>query len=271
MKPLTSRLSYWTPMLHNFFQDKETMNPFIDIRNSEGILQLQMNRPEKKNALTLAMYQTLADSINVANNDETIKVILISAAGDAFCSGNDLKDFMQNPPQDESSSVFQFINALVNTEKPVIAAVNGLAVGIGTTMLLHCDLVYASDTASFSLPFVHLGLCVEAGASLLLPRLCGHQKAAELTLLGETFDVGQAKELGLVTQIVAADLLLQTAQDRCTQITRLSAEAVQTTRQLLKAPIKPQLEQAIKEESKEFIRLLNRQEAQNILQVFLKR
>lgn len=247
------------------------MNPYLDIQINDHILQLHLNRPDKKNALDLAMYQTLADSINTANANDDIRVILISAAGDAFCSGNDLKDFMQNPPQDETSSVFQFIDALVNLKKPLVAAVNGLAVGIGTTMLLHCDLVYACDTASFSLPFVHLGLCVEAGASLLLPRLCGHQKATELTLLGEAFDAEQAKDLGLVTQIVAADLLLQTAQDRCTQITNLSAEAAQTTRQLLKAPIKPQLKQAIKEESEEFIRLLNRQEAQNILKVFLNR
>ena len=247
------------------------MNPYLDIQINNQILNLRLNRPDKKNALDLAMYQTLADSINAANADDDIKVILISAAGDAFCSGNDLQDFMQNPPQDETSSVFQFIDALVNAEKPLVAAVNGLAVGIGTTLLLHCDLVYASQTASFSLPFVHLGLCVEAGASLLLPRLCGHQKAAEFTLLGESFDAQQAKAIGLVTQVVDADSLFHTAQDRCVQITRLSSEAVQTTQRLLKAPIKSQLKQVIKQESEEFIRLLNRDEAKQILQGFLKR
>ena len=247
------------------------MNPYLDIQINNQILNLRLNRPDKKNALDLAMYQTLADSINAANADDDIKVILISAAGDAFCSGNDLQDFMQNPPQDETSSVFQFIDALVNAEKPLVAAVNGLAVGIGTTLLLHCDLVYASQTANFSLPFVHLGLCVEAGASLLLPRLCGHQKAAEFTLLGESFDAQQAKAIGLVTQVVDSDSLFHTAQDRCVQITRFSAEAVQTTRRLLKAPIKSQLKQAIKQESEEFIRLLNRDEAKKILQGFLKR
>lgn len=247
------------------------MNPYLNIHTSNHILQLQLNRPDKKNALDLAMYQSLADSINAANTNDDVKVILISAVGDAFCSGNDLKDFLQNPPQDESSSVFQFIDALVNAEKPLVAAVNGLAVGIGTTMLLHCDLVYASDTARFSLPFVHLGLCVEAGASLLLPKLCGHQKAAELTLLGENFDAQQAKAIGLVNEIVAANDLLSIAQKRCSQITRLSAETVQTTRRLLKAPVKPQLKQAIQQETEEFIRLLNRDEARQILQGFLNR
>ncbi len=247
------------------------MNPYLDIQINNHILQLHLNRPDKKNALDLAMYQTLADSINAANDNDDIKVIFISAAGDAFCSGNDLKDFMQNPPQDETSSVFQFIHALVNAQKPLVAAVNGAAVGIGTTMLLHCDLVYANQMASFSLPFVHLGLCVEAGASLLLPRLCGHQKAAEFTLLGEAFDAQQASAIGLVTQVVDADSLLHIAQDRCIQLTQLSAEAVQTTRRLLKEPIKSQLKQAIKDESEEFIRLLNRDEAQKILQGFLNR
>ena len=247
------------------------MNPFIDISNDDGILHLQMNRPDKKNALTLEMYQTLADSINAANNDNSIKVILISACGDAFCSGNDLKDFMQNPPKDESSSVFQFIDALVNAEKPIIAAVNGLAVGIGTTMLLHCDLVFASSTASFSLPFVHLGLCVEAGASLLLPKLCGHHKAAELTLLGEPIGVHQANAIGLITKVTSEDDLIETAMKNCKKITRISTEAVQTTRRLLKLTTKPELIKAIKQESDEFIRLLNRDEAKNILQTFLSR
>lgn len=247
------------------------MNPLINISNDDGILHLQMNRPEKKNALTLQMYQTLADHINAANNDQSIKIILISASGDAFCSGNDLKDFMQNPPKDESSSVFQFIDALVNADKPIIAAVNGLAVGIGTTMLLHCDLVYASSSASFSLPFVHLGLCVEAGASLLLPQLCGHQKAAELTLLGEPFDVHQANTIGLITKITSDEDLIETAMKNCKKLTRISTEAVQTTRRLLKSTIKPELKKAIKHESDEFIRLLNRDEAKHILQAFLNR
>ncbi|MCP3928386.1 MAG: enoyl-CoA hydratase [Bacteroidetes bacterium] len=247
------------------------MHPYLDINITDNTLQLHLNRPDKKNALDLDTYQGLADNINAANEDDEIKAILISAEGDAFCSGNDLKDFLQNPPEDETSPVFQFINALVNAEKPLIAAVNGIAVGIGTTMLLHCDFVYAANKASFSLPFVHLGLCVEAGASLLLPNLCGHQKAAELTLLGEPFDVEKAKSIGLVTQIVSNEELIKTAKERCNRIAHLPAEAVQSTRRLLKLPLKPLLQKTVEHEFTEIIRLLNTNQAQHILQNFLKR
>ncbi len=247
------------------------MSSYLDIQTKDHILHLRLNRAEKKNALDLAMYQTLADHINEANSDDNIRVILISAEGDAFCSGNDLKDFMQNPPRDTSSSVFQFIHALANGEKPMVAAVNGLAVGIGTTMLLHCDLVYASEEAVFSLPFVNLGLCIEAGASLLLPRLCGHQKAAELTLTGQSFDVNEADKIGLITEVTTGQDLMQTALDSCKRMAQLPANSVQTTRLLLKAPVQAQLMEAIRNEAEKFIGLLQQDEARQILQGFLSR
>ena len=212
------------------------MSPFVNTDIRDGVLHLEMNRPEKLNALDLEMYRSMAAAIEGANHDDTVRVILISARGDAFCSGNDLKDFMQNPPKDETFPAFEFIRALVDARKPMVAAVNGLAVGIGTTMLLHCDLVLACQEAKFSLPFVHLGVCLEAGASLLLPKLCGHQQAAELILLGEPFDLPTAQRIGLVNRVVERPALQETALEQAARLAALPANAVQTNRQLLKAP-----------------------------------
>ena len=247
------------------------MSDFVNVDTRDGILHLEMNRPEKMNALDLGMYRAMADAIEGANHDDSVRVILITGAGDAFCSGNDLKDFMQNPPRDESFPAFVFIRALVDAEKPLVAAVNGLAVGIGTTMLLHCDLVLASREAKFSLPFVHLGLCLEAGASLLLPKLCGHQQAAELTLLGEPFDVSRAERIVLVNRVVEREALRETALEQVARLASLPANAVQATRQLLKAPLRDPVHRAVQDEIRNFIALLEQPAAQHKLSAFLDR
>ncbi|MEK9968798.1 MAG: enoyl-CoA hydratase, partial [Ferrovibrio sp.] len=168
---------------------------------ADGILTITFNRPDKKNALTSAMYATLADTLEAAETDPGVRAILFAGNGGAFTAGNDLQDFLNNPPQGENSPVFRFLRAISTTGKPLVAAVTGAAVGVGTTMLLHCDLVYVGAGAKLSLPFVNLALVPEAASSLLLPAMIGHHRAAELILLGEPFDADTAKAYGIANAI----------------------------------------------------------------------
>ncbi|MDP2639165.1 MAG: enoyl-CoA hydratase-related protein, partial [Betaproteobacteria bacterium] len=177
----------------------------------DGIARIEIDRPDKKNALTAAMYQAMADAIHAAEADSSVRVLLIHGKPGLFTAGNDLQDFLDHPPRDDQRPVFQFLYAISQAQKPIVAAVAGAAVGIGTTMLLHCDLVYAAPNARLQLPFVNLGLVPEAASSLLLPALVGYQRAAKLLLLGEPFSAQKAKEIGLVTDVVPEDRLFDTA------------------------------------------------------------
>ena len=174
----------------------------------DGILRIEFNRPEKKNAITVAMYQAMAEALADGARDAAIRVVLFHGKPDAYTAGNDLQDFLADPPKAKTAPSFRFLRAISSFPKPIVAAVSGLAVGIGTTMLLHCDLVYAAPGTRFSLPFVNLALCPEAASSFLLPRLAGYQRAAELLFFGEPFPVETAKEIGLVNAIVPAKELL---------------------------------------------------------------
>ena len=174
------------------------------ITQHNNILRIQLNRPQKKNALTPAMYVALREAIERADNDTSIHVITLSGSGDSFCAGNDLNTFLQDPGSDAAA---RFIKAIANARAPIVAAVNGVAVGVGVTMLLHCDLVYASEDARFNFAFIDLGLLPEAASSYLLPRMLGYAGAAELLMLGEAFSAEKARECGLVNQVVAADAL----------------------------------------------------------------
>jgi enoyl-CoA hydratase/carnithine racemase len=173
----------------------------ITTSRSGQTLIIRLNRPEKMNAITRAMYAGLTASLNEAAGDFGIRTVLLTSEGEHFTSGNDIGDFMSNPPTQEDSDVAQFLAALLNFPKPLIAAVKGNAVGVGTTMLLHCDLVIASPSAKFSMPFTSLGLVPEAGSSLLFPALVGYQKAAQIFFTGESFDASEAKEMGLIAKI----------------------------------------------------------------------
>ncbi|TQV84642.1 enoyl-CoA hydratase [Exilibacterium tricleocarpae] len=219
----------------------------IEVRQEQGgVLHLIINRPERKNALTMAMYSALAAAIDGAGAG--VRVILLSGAGDGFTGGNDLEDFVNNPPAGEDSPVARFMQALYHTEKPVAAAVHGHAVGIGTTLLLHCDLVYAADNARFQMPFVKLGLCPEYASSMILPRIMGHVKAAELLLLGEPFSAAEAAACGIVNREVAAAELLDYARQRCHQLAQLPPAAVRNTKRLMKEVLGEQGQQAIRRE-----------------------
>lgn len=201
---------------------------------ADGILTISINRPDKKNALTSAMYATLADALEAADTDAAVRVILFTGSGGAFTAGNDLQDFLNEPPEGDNTPVFRFLRAISTAAKPLIAAVSGVAVGVGTTMLLHCDLVYAAEDAKLSLPFVNLALVPEAASSLLLPAMVGHHRAAELFLLGEPFTAATAKEYGIVNAVVSTDRLLEEAMTAARKIAAKPPTAVRLTKQLLR-------------------------------------
>lgn len=244
-------------------------DPHILYNIEDKVFIIQIHRPEKKNALLPAMYKALADGIKLADATDTVNVILIRGAEDCFTSGNDVNSFISaNQDSGERPSV-QFMEALTFAKKPIIAAVSGLAIGIGTTMLLHCDLVYAADSCFLQLPFTRLGLCPEAGSSYLLPRQIGYQRAAELLLLGDRFNAQKACELGIVTEVLPQDQYLARALSRARELAALPANSVQTSKQLMKADTQQVLPKRIEQELVEFARLLQSDEAQGIMQAFI--
>ena len=203
---------------------------------SEMVGQVQIirfNRPEKMNALTKDMYAELARLLNEANGDFGIRAVILSSVGDNFTSGNDMMDFMSNPPNSEDSTVAAFLGSLLNFTKPLVASVRGYAVGVGTTMLLHCDVVIADESAKFSMPFTSLGLVPEAGSSMLFPALVGYQRAAKIFLTGEEFSPQYAREIGLVAEVVA-DAEAE-ALAIATKIAEQPPQAVLNTKALMKA------------------------------------
>ncbi len=235
----------------------------------DRVLTLTLNRPEKKNALTLAMYERLTEGLTRAATDSTIRVVLLRGSGGVFTGGNDLGDFMKNPPASVDSPVGRFLQALVGAPKPIVAAVEGPAIGIGTTMLLHCDFAYAAADARFQLPFVPLGLSPEAGSSYLLPRLCGTTRANELLLLGERFGASEALELGLVGKILPdGDALHAHARERALAIAALPPASVRATKRLMREAFATSLSAALERESGIFFERLRSPEAAEAMQAF---
>jgi enoyl-CoA hydratase/carnithine racemase len=238
---------------------------------SETVLRVQFNRPDKKNALTLAMYTTVAELLNAANKDDGIRVVVLHGAGDSFSAGNDLGDFLNHPPQGNDSPQNRFVEALIDLDKPLIAAVHGAAVGSGTTMLTHCDFVYAAERTTFQLPFVNLALVPELGTSYSLPAQMGYVAAAELILLGLPFDARRAAELGLVTRIVPEADLLATAMDTAHRLARQPAGAVQASKRLLKRSSRTQVEAAVKTENQEFASRVRSADAREAIAAFFEK
>jgi enoyl-CoA hydratase/carnithine racemase len=219
---------------------------------AESVLRIELNRPSKKNAMTSAMYITMADLLDAAAKDDEIRVVLWHGAGDSFCAGNDLDDFLKNPPAPEDSPQSRLINAFIAFEKPIVAAVHGAAVGGGTTMLTHCDFVYASETTKFQMPFINLALIPEFATTFSIPLRIGYLRAAELLLLGLPFDANRAAELGLVTRVVHDENLLETATETAQKLAGKSAAALQASKRLLKTPWRDALIEAAKAENSEF-------------------
>ena len=239
----------------------------INSLTDKGVLTLSLNRPHKMNALTRQMYGQLAQSLNSAASDTEIRAVVITSEGEHFTAGNDITDFMENPPTDESSEVAKFLGAILEFPKPLLAAVKGNAVGIGTTMLLHCDVVVASPTAKFSMPFASLGLVPEGGSSLLFPALVGYQRAIKIFMTGESFDATQAFEMGLIAAIDVAALDGATTIAR--QIANQPPRAIMNTKALLKARNHDSLAAVMKAEFELFALALQSDEAMEAFMKFM--
>lgn len=236
----------------------------------DRILTIRLNRPEKKNALTFAMYTAMNEALVKADSDPGVRVVLITGTPGCFTAGNDLADFAAATTA-QPSPALRYLETLGAAGKPVVAAVGGVAIGIGTTMLLHCDLVYAAESARFQLPFVNLGLCPEAASSVILPALVGTHRAAELLLFGESFDAQAARELGIVNQVVADAELLPVATAKAQQLSQKPPAALRTTKMLLKSGQAEAVKQAMSREGKQFARLLQGAEAKEAMAAFMER
>ena len=233
----------------------------------DGVLTLTFNRPEKQNAITRTMYTALADAVNEAAGDFSIRVLIFAAQGKHFTAGNDIGDFFNDPPLEENSPVMQFLSAVHNFPKPIIASVHGNAVGIGTTLLLHCDLVVSAPDTNFSMPFVTLGLVPEFGSSYLFPKLVGHQRASKVFLLGEPFDSKFALEVGLVAEISETSDLV--AAQYATAIADQPPSAVIQTKALLKSGHHDAVTAVMRAEGELFKLALQSDEAQAAFMKFL--
>ena len=236
-----------------------------------GVARIEIARPEKKNALTVAMYKAMADAIAAANDDGAVRSLLIHGQKDIFTAGNDLEDFMKNPPSGMDAPVFQFMQALGYCEKPVVVAVNGAAVGIGTTMLMHSDLVYCADNAMFSMPFVSLGLCAEFASSVLIAMNAGYHKAVEKLLLADPISAEEALEMKIVNRILPPNEVLDYAIRQAERFNKLPPVSVRETKRLMRAGWKAIIEKLIVDEAKTFGTLLSRPEAKEAFTAFYER
>jgi len=232
-----------------------------------SILTLSLNRPEKQNAITRDMYQYMADQLKEANGDFGVRAVLITHEGPHFTAGNDLYDFLDAPPLEPGSPVMQFLEQIHTFSKPLLAAVSGNAVGIGTTMLLHCDVVVASPSTKFSMPFVNLGLVPEAGSSILFPRLAGYQRSAQIFLTGEPFGSDYAKEIGLIAEI--SDQPLQKANEFAAKIAAQPPNAVIQTKALIKSELHDKVSAVMRAEGELFQMALQSDEAREAFMNFL--
>ena len=237
-----------------------------------AVLLIAINRPEKKNALTAEMYEALADAVEQGESDAAVRVMLLHAIGDAFTGGNDLIDFLQKPwAGQETPPAVRFIHAVAEAKKPIVAAVQGLAVGVGVTILLHCDLVYASEGAKFMMPFIDLGIVPEAGSTVLLPALVGHQRAAELLMLGAPLAAQRAYELGLVNAVVAPVALFATASLAAQKLAEKPFGALLACKRLMKQTNRAEVDRALREEVAEVKVRLDSPETKEALSAFVEK
>jgi enoyl-CoA hydratase/carnithine racemase len=237
---------------------------------AEGVCEVRFNRPEKRNAITFAMYEAFVRALHEAQADQAVRVVLLSGEGAGFSAGNDLQDFLSGPQFTPAHPVMELLRALATFSKPLLAAVHGQTVGIGVTMLLHCDLVIAARSTQLSMPFVALGLVPEAGSSLLLPRLIGQQRAAELLLLGKPIDALTAQTLGIVNRVVEDDALAAEARALARALAQQPTGALTATRRLLRGD-PAQLLARIEEEARVFGAQLQSEEFRERIRAFLAR
>jgi enoyl-CoA hydratase/carnithine racemase len=243
----------------------------ILIHHDAGVCTITLNRLDKKNSITSAMYQSMADALAAANDDAATRVVVIQGHETIFSAGNDIADFLNKPPAGQDSPVFQFLHGIASFTKPLIAAVNGPAVGVGTTLLFHCDLVYAGGNAAFSMPFVNLGLCPEAASSLLVPQLMGYHRAAEALLLGEPFMAEAALEVGLVNRVVPPLETNTYAQSVARRLAAKPLSSLIETKRLMKKNQGPLVAQVIAEEAVSFGRMLREPAAREAFGAFMEK
>ncbi len=247
------------------------MSQDILSHTEDGILTLTFNRVEKKNSITAAMYQQLADALAAAKDDAAIRVVVFQGHEAIFSAGNDLGEFLNAPPAGGNSPVYQFLAQISQFPKPLLAAVCGPAVGIGTTLLLHCDLVIAGDNAAFSMPFVNLGLCPEAASSLLVPQMMGYHRAAEALLLGEPFMAEAALEIGLVNRVVPPSEATRVALQWAKKLSQKPISSLIETKRLLKKTSSVQVTERMAEEGASFGRMLREPAAKEAFTAFMAR
>jgi enoyl-CoA hydratase/carnithine racemase len=248
-----------------------TDNNEVRVHAEGGVTTLTLNRLERKNSLTAAMYAALAEAIARAQEDASVRVVLIQGHETVFCAGNDIGDFLNQPPAGADSPVFRFLHGIATFSKPLLAAVCGPAVGIGTTLLFHCDLVYAGDNAAFSMPFVNLGLCPEAASSLLAPQLLGYHRAAEALLLGEPFMAEAALEVGLVNRVLPPTEANAYAQAQARKLAAKPLASLVETKRLMKKGQQQSVLQQIAEEGESFRRMLVAPAAKEAFTAFMEK
>ena len=243
----------------------------ILVHTEAGVMTLTLNRVDKNNSITAAMYSTLADALDQAKADAAVRVVLLQGDATVFSAGNDIGDFLHKPPAGQDSPVFRFLHGIAAFPKPIVAAVCGPAVGIGTTMLLHCDLVYAGDNAAFALPFVNLGLCPEAASSLLVPQMFGYHRAAEALLLGEPFMAEAALEVGLVNRVVPPTEANAIAQAQARKLAAKPISSLIETKRLMKKGQAALVAQQMTEEGAVFGRMLGEPAAREAFTAFMEK
>ena len=237
----------------------------------DRIARIEIHRPDKKNAFTGEMYTQLGDALAAAAESREARVVLLHGSGDCFTSGNDITDFLKPRPAGVEPPIWRVFRTLPSMPKPVVAAVAGPAIGIGSTMLLHCDLIYAGESARFQLPFVPLGITPEFGSTFLLPRVAGYQRAAELLFLGMPFTAQKAKEAGMVNEVLPDAEVLGRAEKVAAQLAALPPESLRLTKQMLKAAQGAALDERIAEETKIFMGRLSSPEAKEAMNAFLEK
>ena len=243
----------------------------ILVHTEDGVTTLTFNRPDKKNSITAAMYAALADAVEAAAADPAVRCLVFQGHETVFSAGNDIGDFLNNPPATQDSPVFRFLRAIATFPKPMLAAVCGPAVGIGTTLLFHCDLVYAGDNAAFSMPFVNLGLCPEAASSLLVPQMLGYHRAAEALLLGEPFMAEAALEVGLVNRVLPPSEAASYAQSVARKLAAKPLSALVETKALMKGSQTAKVLDVMADEGQRFGRMLREPAAREAFGAFMER
>ncbi|WP_028009132.1 enoyl-CoA hydratase [Solimonas flava] len=237
----------------------------------DRVLTIRLNRPDKKNAISGAMYKAMGEAFSAANHNPEVRAILFTGTPDCFSSGNDLADFLNTPENAGGNVIAQFMQAMVDATKPIVAAVAGPAIGIGTTALLHCDLVYAGEKTRFQMPFVNIGICPEFASSLIAPAIMGHARAAELILLGEMFSAAKAREYGLVNEVLPDAEVQAHARVQALKLAAQPPNAMRTAKALLKRWTREQVKEVIGVEVNHFVPMLKQPEALEALTAFMQK